>query len=129
MSAQVAEIVARTDLIPTDSNLSLSAALLLVLSQLLYLPILQIIVKEAYMASLIKVFGTNWKTNAAAAIVFVLSCPAFVAALANWAHRQPADWRGALVGIVIASGLAAAKDSSTHSTTTEVEAASDKAQE
>jgi hypothetical protein len=81
------------------------------------------------MAGLIKVFSMNWKTNAAAAIVFMLSCPAFVAALANWAHGQPADWRGALAGIVIALGLAAAKDSSTHSTTTEVEAATDKATE
>jgi hypothetical protein len=81
------------------------------------------------MAWLIKVFGANWKTNAAAGIVFVLSCPVFVAALSSWAHHQRADWRGALVGIVIALGLAAAKDSSTHATTTEGESASDKAKE
>jgi hypothetical protein len=81
------------------------------------------------MAWLIKVFGANWKTNVAAGVVFVLSCPAFVAALSSWAHHQRADWRGALVGIVIALGLAAAKDSSTHSTTTETEAATEKAKE
>jgi hypothetical protein len=78
---------------------------------------------------LANIFGTNWKTNTAAAIVFVLSCPALVAALTNWTHRQPADWRGALAGIVISIGLAAAKDNSTHSTISEVESATDKAKE
>ena len=76
-----------------------------------------------------KMFGTNWKTNTAATIVFALSCPAFVDALTHWAHHQPADWRGTLAGIVISVGLAAAKDNSTHSTTGEVEAATDKARE
>ncbi|MFY9906747.1 MAG: hypothetical protein WBD45_25520 [Terriglobales bacterium] len=77
----------------------------------------------------VKVFGANWKTNTAAAVVFVLSCPGFVGAFTNWAHRQPADWREALAGIVISVGLAVAKDNSTHSTTSEVEAATDKARE
>jgi hypothetical protein len=81
------------------------------------------------MTWLINAFGTNWKTNTAAAVVFVLSCPAFVGALTDWAHHQPADWRGALAGIVIAVGLAAAKDNSTHSTTSEVESATYKAKE
>ncbi len=76
-----------------------------------------------------KALGANWKTNTAAAVVFVLSCPAFIAALTDWAHHQSADWRGALAGIVISVGLAAAKDSSTHSTTTEVEGATGKAKE
>jgi hypothetical protein len=81
------------------------------------------------MTWLTRAFVTNWKTNTAAAVVFVLSCPAFVAALSNWAHHQSADWRGAVAGVVIALGLAAAKDGSTHSTTTEVEAATDEAKE
>jgi len=76
-----------------------------------------------------KAFGANWKTNSAAAVVFVLSCPAFVATLTDWAHHQPADWRGALAGIVISVGLAAAKDNSTHSTTSEVESATSKVKE
>jgi hypothetical protein len=72
-------------------------------------------------------FGANWKTNTAAAIVFVLSCPAVVAAFSTWAHRQPADWRGALAGFVLSIGWAVAKDSSTYSTASEVEDATGKA--
>jgi hypothetical protein len=73
------------------------------------------------------ILGVNWRTNLAAAVVFVLSCPPFVGALTKWAHHQPADWRGALVGVVMAVGLAVAKDGSTHSTTAQIEAATDKA--
>jgi uncharacterized protein (DUF697 family) len=86
-------------------------------------------IEKTYMTWFTKAFGTNWKTNTAAAVVFVLSCPAFVGALADWAHHQSADWRGALAGVVIAVGLAAAKDNSTHSTTSEVESATTKAKE
>lgn len=81
------------------------------------------------MAWLIKLLGTNCKTNTAAAVVFVLSCPSFVEAFTRWGHHQPADWRGAVAGLAISIGLAVAKDSSSHSTTTEVAAATDKAKE
>jgi len=76
---------------------------------------------------LINLIGTNWKTNLAAAIIFVLSVPAFVGALTSWAHHQPADWRGAFAGVVVSIGLAVAKDGSTHSTIAQVKAATDKA--
>jgi hypothetical protein len=75
------------------------------------------------------ILGANWKTNLAAVVVFVLSCPPFLGALTKWAYHQPADWRGAFVGVVMAVGLAVAKDSSTHSTTAQIEAATDKAKE
>ncbi|MGA2355705.1 MAG: hypothetical protein ABSG02_14515 [Terriglobales bacterium] len=77
---------------------------------------------------LVKLFGSNWKTNTAAAIVFVLSCPAFIDAFTRWAHHQPADWREALAGLAMSIGLAVAKDSSTHSTSAEVAAATNAAQ-
>lgn len=75
---------------------------------------------------LVKVFGANWRTNTAAAIVFVLSCPAFLDAFTRWAHHQPAHWREALAGLAMSIGLALAKDSSTHSTAAEVTAATNR---
>jgi hypothetical protein len=75
----------------------------------------------------ITIFCANWKTNLSAAVVFVLSVPAIVTAFTDWAHHQPADWRGAFAGLVISIGLAVAKDSSTHSTVAQVEAATDQA--
>jgi len=79
------------------------------------------------MNSVVAAFRANWKTNLSAAVVFVLSVPEFVTAFTNWVHNQPADWRGAIAGLVVSIGLAAAKDSSTHSTVTQIEVATDKA--
>lgn len=73
-----------------------------------------------------KILGINWKTNLAAVAAFVMGVPAAVVAITNWAHHEPADWRGATVALVVAAGLACAKDSSTHSTAAEVQAATDK---
>ena len=67
-----------------------------------------------------KILGENWKTNLAAIAAFVMGIPAAVGAITNWAHHEPADWRGAAVALVVAAGLACAKDSTTHSTTAEV---------
>lgn len=70
-----------------------------------------------------KLLGTNWKTNLAAIVAFLTSVPQFVMAITAWSHHQPADWRGAVLSIVVAGGLAAAKDSTTHSTVAQVEQA------
>lgn len=77
-----------------------------------------------------KMLGTNWKTNLTAAITGVLTLlmgiPTFISAITAWSAHQQVDWRSVLVSTalaVITAGLAAAKDSTTHSTVTQVEAA------
>lgn len=75
-----------------------------------------------------KILGLNWKTNLAAILAFLTSVPQFVTAIAAWAHHQPADWRGAILSVVIAAGFAASKDSTTHSTLLQVETSTVKAQ-
>lgn len=78
---------------------------------------------------IVKVFGANWKTNLASAVTFLLSVPSLITAITDWAHHQPADWRGAVLGIVVATGLAFSKDASNHSTAAQVEKATEKAAE
>lgn len=70
-----------------------------------------------------KILGLNWKTNLAAILAFLTSVPQFVTAISAWSHHQSADWRGAVLSIVVAAGLAVAKDSTTHSTVAQVEQA------
>jgi hypothetical protein len=76
----------------------------------------------------LKTFGANWKTNTAAVISFLMGVPALVTAINNASHGQPADWRSALIGIVVAVGFAVSKDSSNHSTVEQVQAATAKAE-
>jgi drug/metabolite transporter (DMT)-like permease len=64
----------------------------------------------------------NWKTNLAAAAAFLFSVPQFITAIQAWQNGQKADWRGAVVSLVIALGLAAAKDGDNHSSLAQVEA-------
>lgn len=78
---------------------------------------------------MVKVLGPNWKTTLAALLSFAMSVPQLVTAFTNWAHHQPADWRGAVIGLVIAAGLAASKDADNHSTVAQVEKATEKAAE
>ncbi len=69
----------------------------------------------------------NWKTNLAALCAFAYSVPQFVTAIQAWqAHQQP-DWRAAVISLIIAAGLAAAKDGDNHSTIAQVEASTNKA--
>jgi hypothetical protein len=72
------------------------------------------------MKALLKAFSTNWKTNLMAVAAFAWSVPQFVTAITNYFHNQPADWRGAILALIAAAGLAAAKDSTTHSTPEQV---------
>lgn len=79
------------------------------------------------MEKLKQVFGPNWKTNLASFVAFLATVPALVTAGENWAHHQPVDWRGAVFGLIVAAGLAVAKDSSNHSTIDQVTKATDRA--
>ena len=65
----------------------------------------------------------NWKTNLAAAVLVIYSAPPFVAAVIAWQNRQPANWRSAIIGLIVSAGLAAAKDGTNHSTLLQVEKA------
>ena len=67
-----------------------------------------------------KWLGTNWKTNLAAILSFLLSVPQFVTAIQSYIKHEPADWRGAIAALVVALGLLASKDSTTHSTVDQV---------
>ena len=72
-----------------------------------------------------KYLGPNWKTNLAAIISFLMGVPPFVTAATNWWHHQPADWRGAIGALVVAAGLAVAKDGDNHSTADQVQKATE----
>lgn len=71
----------------------------------------------------------NWKTNVAAICAFALSVPQFMTAISAWQNGQHADWRGAVISLVIALGLAAAKDGTNHSTAAQVQEATIKKEE
>jgi hypothetical protein len=64
----------------------------------------------------------NWKTNLAAVAAFAVSVPQFVTAVEAWQAGQPANWRGAVISLIVAAGLAVAKDGDNHSTIAQVQA-------
>ena len=70
-----------------------------------------------------KILGVNWRTNLVAVISFLAGVQQFVAAIMAWSHHQPADWRGAILAVIVAAGAALSKDAATHSTQAEVQAA------
>jgi hypothetical protein len=65
----------------------------------------------------------NWKTNLIALAAFVYSVPQVVQTIQAWSSGQPANWKQALTGLLLAAGMAAAKDSTNHSTQQEVQVA------
>lgn len=75
------------------------------------------------MNSVLAYIKANWKTNLAAAAAFAYSVPQFVTAVQQWQAGQKPDWRAAVISLIIAAGLAAAKDGDNHSTLTQVEQA------
>lgn len=70
-----------------------------------------------------KYLKANWKTNLAAATLVVYSAPQFVAAVEAWENHQPANWRTAIIALIVAGGLFAAKDGNNHSTQAQVQKA------
>ena len=74
------------------------------------------------MNSILAYLKANWKTNLAAFAAFAYSVPQFVAAVTAWQAGQKADWRAAVISLIVAAGLAVAKDGSNHSTLAQVTA-------
>lgn len=77
-----------------------------------------------------KFLGVNWKTTLAGFATFLTSVPGFMSAATAWAHHQPVDWRELTLSAALtamAAGLGAAKDSTTHSTASQVDDATTKA--
>jgi hypothetical protein len=74
------------------------------------------------MNALLTSIKLNWKTNLAALGAFMWSIPQVVSAITAYFHNQPADWKGAILGIIAALGLLASKDSDNHSTLAQVQA-------
>lgn len=72
------------------------------------------------MDSLLAYIKANWKTNLAALCAFIYSVPQFVTALQQWQAGQTVDWKGAVISLILAAGLAAAKDGTNHSTQSQV---------
>ena|SRR6202041_2827397 len=64
----------------------------------------------------------NWKTNLAALAAFAFAVPQFVAAIQAWQAGQTPNWKGAVISLIVAAGLAAAKDGTNHSTLAQVQA-------
>jgi drug/metabolite transporter (DMT)-like permease len=79
-------------------------------------------------ASLLAYLKANWKTNLAAACAFAYSVPQVVTAIGQWQAGQKPDWHQAVISLVVAAGLAVAKDGDNHSTVAQVQqATADKA--
>lgn len=62
----------------------------------------------------------NWKTNLVSLVAFIYSVPQAVQVIQAWSTGQSTNWRPAVVGLIVAAGMAAAKDSTNHSTQAEV---------
>jgi hypothetical protein len=67
-------------------------------------------------------FKLNWKTNLTATVAVIYSAQQFTSAVMAWENHQPANWRTGVMSLVVAAGLYAAKDGSTHSTEAQVQA-------
>jgi|HubBroStandDraft_3_1064219.scaffolds.fasta_scaffold86328_5 hypothetical protein len=67
-------------------------------------------------------FKTNWKSNTIATVSIVYSAQQFTSAVIAWENHQPANWRTAIVSLIVAGVGYAAKDSSTHSVQAEIDA-------
>jgi uncharacterized membrane protein YfcA len=72
-------------------------------------------------------FITNWKSNVIATVAIVYSATQFVTAIQAWENHQPANWRAAIVSLIVAALGYVAKDASTHSTSAQVTQATMKA--
>jgi hypothetical protein len=75
------------------------------------------------MSAIWKWFVANWKSNVLATVSIVYSAQQFVAAIEAWENHQPANWRTAIISLIVAGIGYAAKDASTHSTQAEVQQA------
>ena len=62
----------------------------------------------------------NWRTNLVALAAFVYSVPQVVQTIQAWSTGQPANWKAAATGLLLAAGMAASKDYDNHSTAAEV---------
>lgn len=69
----------------------------------------------------------NWKTNLAAFLAFAFSVPQFVTAITEWQSGQKVEWHTAVVSLIVAGGLAMAKDGTNHSTQAQVATATKEA--
>jgi hypothetical protein len=55
-------------------------------------------------------FKTNWKSNTIATVSIVYSAQQFTSAVIAWENHQPANWRTAIVSLIVAGvGYAAIK--------------------
>jgi hypothetical protein len=70
-------------------------------------------------------FVTNWKSNVIATVSIVYSATQFVAAIEAWEAHQPANWRSAIISLLVAAVGYVAKDASTHSTQAQVTASTE----
>jgi hypothetical protein len=55
-------------------------------------------------------FKTNWKTNLTATIAVIYSAQQFDAAITAWSNHQPANWRTAILSLIVSAGLYASGD-------------------
>ena len=67
-------------------------------------------------------FKTNWKSNLIATGAIIFSATQFVSAVQAWEAHQPANWRAAVVSLIVAALGYVSKDASTHSTPAQVQA-------
>jgi hypothetical protein len=66
-------------------------------------------------------FKTNWKSNVLATVTIVYSAQQFLSAIGAWESHQPANWRSAVISLIVATGLYIVKDADTHSNPAEVQ--------
>jgi uncharacterized membrane protein YfcA len=68
-------------------------------------------------------FKTNWKSNTIATVSIVYSAQQFTSAVIAWENHQPANWRTAVISLIVAAIGYVVKDASNHSNQQQVDAA------
>lgn len=68
----------------------------------------------------------NWKTNLVSLIAFLYTIPQVVTCIQTWAGGGKCNWQQTVLGLLVAVGAWAAKDSTNHSTAEEVTQATKK---
>ncbi len=75
------------------------------------------------MKALSEWFRRNLRSNLIATAAIVFSAEQFTVAVEAWEKHQPANWRAAIISLIVAALGFVTKDANNHSTQAEVQAA------
>lgn len=67
-------------------------------------------------------FQLNWKSNTVALVAIIYGAQQFVTAVTAWEAHQTANWRSAVISLIVSAGFFVTKDATTNSTLAQVTA-------